>query len=344
MGEHNSRLACASIALFLAGCGTTHQFVPHKPLPKGEWEYSLVWSFDLNRLSPPSVIPVANFYGGLGRGYVIGAGWIAPLLVTHVTPAKYWADGGGDYWVAAFHANKVVSVDASPLWEVNVGYSLGGTDADGSVLLGLGYQRAAPVPVYINPDQIATDGRILPMLKGSIASDHWGVSYQHKFGEAAAFLGPLRTNAIQRKDALRVVPPNDITAIDHGFAPGLHRVDSLTIRLADSTVLDFRKYTMANCVGIPGRETHDYTTYWLMAKNYDELLYCERKGGNTPSSCTSIRADLGELVKASARSDSVIVAAYPSAILSEIHRSSVSVFDGMSLGIAFRNKLNPDSD
>jgi hypothetical protein len=338
------KATCASVALFLTGCGSTHQFLPHKPLPNGEWEYSLVWSFDLNCLSPPSVIPEANFYRGLGKGYVIGAGWIAPMLVTHLTPAKYWVDGGGDYWVAGVHANKVLSVDASPLWEVCVGYCVGGTDADGSLLVGIGYQHAAPLPMWIDPKEVATDHRILPMLKASIASAHWGVSYQHKFGEAAALLAPLTADVIRWQDTLRRISPDDIVEVNYGFVPGIHRVDSLAIRLSDSTVLEFHKYTPGSCMPVPGRVTRDYRSYWLLARNYDELLYSEGRGDSGHVTCATIRADLGELIKASARGDSVIVALYPPAILSEIRRSSKSVFDGMSLGIAFKNKFNPDSD
>lgn len=73
-------LLIIGVLLGFIGCGTTHHFLPPRPLEKGETMISVSWHYDLGGLHPVDPLPDANFYFGAGHNYNVGFGMKVPVV------------------------------------------------------------------------------------------------------------------------------------------------------------------------------------------------------------------------------------------------------------------------
>ncbi len=226
-------LILASSLLLCHGCGVTHQFTPTAPLPEGKWRYSFVWSYELGGPSIPSIIPDINFYGGLGKGYNIGLGYQVPLFITHVSPIKYFHAKGGDYWAASAHFNEIFCLASSPQVEVCGSYFANRGDFHQGATLGLAYGRWRDNTARMLTDALG-GGRIYPVLKYTLATGKWGMSYEHYHGWTAGILQEIRDSVAPNSSTLLSFHPQEIVKSEDRRR---HRF-SFTCRLRDSTQID----------------------------------------------------------------------------------------------------------
>ncbi|MFZ1683236.1 MAG: hypothetical protein WAU88_03805 [Candidatus Zixiibacteriota bacterium] len=130
----------AAFASFLFGCaGTTHHFLPPRPLASGEGMVSVSWHFDFNNWTGHDIIPSYNFYLGLGGNTNLGVGCNI-VDITHVSLATYDKRGDDSYGVLFAHINQIVgNAYNNPYFEA--GYGVSSQKSGSSLLLagGLAY-------------------------------------------------------------------------------------------------------------------------------------------------------------------------------------------------------------
>ncbi len=202
-----SFLLFTTIGLLFAGCGTTHHFLPPRPLEKNEAMISLAWHFDLGMIHVPDMFPDANVYIGTGNNYNLGLGLRPPLIsFNHLTVVKYWPTDGDDYWAAYGQINQIIGTNNNPYFEAGGAYIVRDNSLHQTFSAGLGVGGGLAVPVLDLRGQDEDHAgmrqrlRLLPFAKYSIAGSEFGVSVCYYHGTNAIALD----NLIETAEALTV--------------------------------------------------------------------------------------------------------------------------------------------
>lgn len=183
-------------SMLLGACGATHHFVPSQPLPKGEWRFSAVLHYDLNRASVPTLIPDCNLYGGLGKDYSLGIGLQFPFFLTHLSTIKHFAAESYDRWAAYLHVNNLLAGNANPQFETGATYYAIAPDLWQSFSGGVGFGYRPHGEDYITDFRLGRylfgdSPGLIPTFKYAISGRHVALSYIHHFGMTRTMLSPL---------------------------------------------------------------------------------------------------------------------------------------------------------
>ncbi len=131
-----NRFPLLILIILLFGC-TTQNFVPGRPLQKGEHEIRAGFSYSFNKMSFNSV-QLSLFYG-IDRNHVIGASFNNFFLPGNISFARYWA-GPRQAHNVQLHFNDLLGSGFNPAYEIDFGFSSGTRDhAEHSWKAGIGY-------------------------------------------------------------------------------------------------------------------------------------------------------------------------------------------------------------
>ncbi len=201
----------------MAGCGTTHHFLPPRPLERKEWILSAGWHYDLGRLTPPMIVPHLNAYVGIGKEYNFGFGAQLPFLVNHVTLARYYESGADDRWSTYFHLNRVFNLNNNPELELGGAYIDGHDTYDQQFMFGLSYGGCLNHRYeFYDPDDAderSWNFRFMPVLKYTITGTDLGFSWSHYFGRTKTALASLKDEIINDNDTFYVFEAGRIDSI-----------------------------------------------------------------------------------------------------------------------------------
>lgn len=291
------------------GCGTTHHFLPPRPLEKKEWMLSVAWHYDLGRLTPPIIVPHLNAYVGVGKEYNFGFGAQPPFLVNHITFARYFDAGSDDRWSAYFHLNRILNLNNNPEFELGGAFIDGHDTYDQQFMLGLSYGGCLNHLYKLYDRQYDTKPswrfRIMPVLKYTITGSDAGFSWNHYFGRTKTALASLKHEILNDNDTIYVFQADRIDSIvssntpppDYGHPPC---EKYLTLFMDSGSIMvfcDTRFY--ADAFVIPYEELQ----YWLGKK------YIMSLGGSSGE--PSIVLSLDSLTTAWRRGDDLGITQYP---------------------------------
>jgi len=204
------------VLVLLTGCGTTHYFLPAKPIESTKWQVSLNWHYDLNGFSKPNLIPDVNAYLGVGKDMNFGFGAQFPFFVSHLTLAKYW-DKDKDWWSAYFHLNSPISTTRSPLFELGGTYST----FDHSVYQSYGFGIATgQLAAWDLTDSAGISHRIIPYVNYAVGGRDFAFSYYHYHGRSKIQLNEALAGFLNQNDTLYVFEAGTIDSI--GYSEGVY--------------------------------------------------------------------------------------------------------------------------
>ncbi len=134
------------LGILLFGC-TTQNFVPGRPLQKGEHEIRAGFSYSLNKMSFNSV-QLSLFYG-IDRNHVVGASFNNFLLPGNLSFARYWTAPYQTHSIQ-LHFNDLFGSAFNPAYEIDYGYSWGTRNREEhSWKVGIGYYAEPPVHLAV---------------------------------------------------------------------------------------------------------------------------------------------------------------------------------------------------
>jgi hypothetical protein len=328
-------LTCA-----LWGCGSTHHFVPNRPLPKGEWEFSAVVHCDLNGMTVPTLIPDVNFYGGLGNDYDIGVGLQFPFLVTHVSAIRYFDAKADDRWAAYLHVNNLFAFNQNPQFETGGVYFQNSWNVwqSFSVGVGLGY-RPYGADYFSNfrlKRYLLGDGRLrlFPSLKYAVSGKHLGISYVHHFGLTRYALRDLYGESVPPVPALTVLRDSVRAILGPSHAP-YQNADSIWFLLVDGDTIKVLQTEIPwQCGGIGIPPPTPLKEAWLGTHGFSRSFAVYRDGEwlyNTNLGLSRLRRDFEK--------DGVVsIVPYPMALRRKLDAVTTWKADH-SFGVVYRDRI-----
>lgn len=313
-------LAVSVFSILLGACGATHHFVPSRPQPKGDIEFSAALiSFDINRCSLPTIFTEFNLWWGVGNDYNLGVG-IGFLTLNHLSAAKYYRAQGNDLWATYFHVNNLFAENASPQLEtggIYIAHSAGWCQSF-SAGMGYGYRKRAaevsrsPLPRAQASYLFGDVHRLFPSIKYVAAGSEWGLSYMHYFGMTRVLLAPLIPSNSNRSDTgavfvLRRDSVRSLPTLESG-------VDAIDIELLSGDVLSFKqtRWSIAEAEDM-FRPPADN---WLMWNDFVSPVNVSRNGEHL----FAARIDLKELCVRLRESDSLLIVPYDTDLAQSLSR------------------------
>ncbi len=207
-------LSLMILAYLFIGCGTTHHFLPGRPLQDGESAVNVVWHFDLNNHGLPDLFPDVTLYHGAGNNCNTGFGWKFPMYLSHVSVAKYWETGDDDYWAAWTHLNQVLGPNNNPMIEAGGSYIKHGHQSYQAFSAGLGYGSGVSWPWslrMIETDRpLAGGNRLMAVLKYHVAGQDFGFSVTNYMGLTSTARNVICREIDRHHDTLLVVDNSEI--------------------------------------------------------------------------------------------------------------------------------------
>jgi hypothetical protein len=342
MRKHTTQILFLA-AIALNGCGATHQFVPRERIPFGEGRYSLVWNYDLNGMSAPTIWPQLNLYMGIGHDYALGLGY-QMLSLTHLSFVKYDYRGDGDYGAGYLHLNNVFGANNSPQIELGGAYFENDAGSFQVIAVGMGFGHRAPARASdadvgdVRAFLLGSRSIFMPHIKYAGGSDHWAVSYMHHFGLSGAAIAPLRYEVERLADVPGLtISAESVRGVDRVRSRRSSDIDGLEIAFNNGDTLRLTRYYELNCVAPSPPSPPDY---WLGTRGY-ETYFVTRSGGlyGLPLSATVL--DLDDFYTSLVESGSATLHPYSPGIRNRLRRVNTWRSDH-SLGIVFTNRTPQD--
>jgi hypothetical protein len=204
-------------SIFLTSCGTTHHFLPGRPLAKGETLVTVSWHYDFGRVHLIDIIPDANCYFGQKDNINFGVGIKLPMFISHLSAAKYWKQGSKNYFLSYVHMNQVMGVNDNPYFELGGGYSKKSGEFYHNYMIGISFGTGIAVPFTMLETPRYMDyrprGHFFPTLKYSAIGRKGGysISYYHRLTPIA--LDSYYSIAMSNNDTLCVIKREDIDSM-----------------------------------------------------------------------------------------------------------------------------------
>jgi hypothetical protein len=213
-------IAFAIVLVMLLGCGTTHHFLPGRPLESKEWMVSVNWHFDANCFNKPYALlyPELSAYVGLGKNYNFGFGGYAPFMLSHVSLAKYSEKENGNYWMGYGTVNKIYSQNSNPILEMGAAYCVDNGILRQNFLLGVGIGQSYPWQPMM-PDTAKINWKLLPVLKYTAMGKEIGFGWTHYFGQTKMALELLKHDILYHNDTILVLNEAESDSIRFSACP-----------------------------------------------------------------------------------------------------------------------------
>ncbi len=223
---HSTIVIMVMAGYLLSGCGTTHHYLPSRPLAKDEWMLSINWHYDFNGSTASLIMPEATTYVGVGNDINLGFGVQAPFFVSHFSAGKYLESGSNDYWVPYLHCNQVMGINDNPMLEFGYMYADNRGALSQNTSIGFAYGDGR----YLLTGQLPTEKqagkkwgstfRVIPVLKYHVAGKDIGLSYTHYHGKSKALVESFQDSFTEYNDTILVLTKNDIKSVS--FTEELH--------------------------------------------------------------------------------------------------------------------------
>ncbi len=111
------------ILIFFNGCGTTHHFLPPRPLESKEYLISVNWHFNFDNNITNLIIPELSYYTGIDNTNTVGGGFQFPFFISHLSYVNYNEINENQYWNTFIHLNQFFGLNRNPYFEVGVSYA-----------------------------------------------------------------------------------------------------------------------------------------------------------------------------------------------------------------------------
>ena len=210
--KHSFLLLC--IICLIGGCGTTHHFLPSRPLDNEDWMISVAWHYDLNGLhkSARNIFPDVNAYMGIGKNYNFGFGARAPFFISHASLVKYFDMSENNNWALYAHMNEIFGVLINnPRFEIGGIYTWKNKSIYQSISLGVGYgQESAWLMKY---DSTQSPRLLLPTIKYNIMGSELGASWAYYHGQTKASVIKDLVGILEHNDTLYIYEPGELDSI-----------------------------------------------------------------------------------------------------------------------------------
>ncbi len=199
--------------IIFSGCGTTHHFLPSRPLDNEDWMISLAWHYDLNGLHKPArnIIPDINAYIGIGKNYNFGFGARFPFFITRASLVKYLDVKIDNNWATYIHMNEIFGNNNNPFFEIGGARNWRNGSTYHNISLGIGYgQQHAWFP-NIGTERITWI--VLPTLKYRITGSDVGMSLIHYNGQTKSSVVSALKGILSDNDNLYIFESGELDSI-----------------------------------------------------------------------------------------------------------------------------------
>jgi hypothetical protein len=206
--------ALLSAIVFVAGCGTTHQFFPPAPLEKKQWQLTLNWHFDVGRPALTTLEPELSAWYGMDQFTNLGFGAQFPCFLSQVSAAHYSRSGSPDRWMTYVTLNQPFGLNNNPYLEAGLSYNLIHPGYWQMHRFGISYGHGLPVigglfnlsEAYqtraYGQAEILSKRRFIPVIGYAIGGREVAFSYVHYHGAAKSSSLNLRDFLQHHNDTL----------------------------------------------------------------------------------------------------------------------------------------------
>ena len=187
------------ISTILSGCGTTHHFVPPRPLENKEYLISVNWHFDFGKNIRPLIAPEVSLYTGIDDKNTIGFGYHFPIFLSHISHIRYFEDDFNKYWNLSSHLNKPFGLNNNPILEIEFSFASKGNNYWQMISAGISLRNRDDIPLFLYLDNGFTENKhllkgisLLPAFKYQIGGNDLALSYIHYHGLTRASLKNIK--------------------------------------------------------------------------------------------------------------------------------------------------------
>lgn len=317
----------------LAGCaGTTHHFLPPRPLEKNEIMISWSWNHDFNNWNVPTFVPSINVYAGLQNHDNVGAGFQLSGI-THISYARYSGNNNSRRIFYYVHLNQPLgSVHDNPYFELGGGYInyRDGTYHMFSAGLGVGhgmsYGLIEVLPRIKSQRKDASDfihvWRVIPTLKYAAMGRDLSSSLSYYYGKSDLIYDNIINAVTRLNDTLLYVHSDELDSI--GIAKrsfGTIQYDSPAIFLKNDSIVYLFQETFDEI------DLNMFSTWNPLLRECDYQLFRIYLEGKE-----SFFGNLNDLSKTIVLGNDLLITKYSDSILPNFHRP-VGIWKDLSIGV-----------
>ena len=333
-----------ALSFFLADCGTSHHFLPPRPLEKGEMMVSFAWHIDLGKVHPHPIVPDGNFYFGTGHDYNLGLGLTIPAVsINHVTAVRYWQQGDGNYWSAFVHVNQLMGLNNNPYVELGGAYVSGDDHTNHTFCAGVGIGSGLAEPIldlrsrFVKPERHKQVLRVMPFAKYAVAGREFGMSVSYYHGINSVGLENLIETINAVNQPVLIISGSTVDSIstdttyDRGFS------SHLRIYLKDGDTVEFGRYFRC---GTPMMMMFPLAPWMLpswypLFSDQDPATIYDIKS-DSPFQEPEVYLDFGRIRERVERGEDLVFSPYAPETIERLRqrKASLRFFNDLSIGIA----------
>ena len=227
------------VTILINSCGTTHHFLPPRPLENGEREISVTWYNDFDNYQLQAIIPDLNIWYGVDNRNTVGFGYQFPYHLSHVSYAKYSNVEDNSNSNLFVHLNQPYGLNNNPYIEIGGTYSKKTDYFWFSTSAGLSYGNSAMTQAGLftlkelkDPYKGGAKNKFMPLIKLQLGGQDYALSYNHYFGFKNSMFANTIKYASTTDDTVLVLPTNMIDSI----------ITTDTARPGYSTYFDYAIY------------------------------------------------------------------------------------------------------
>lgn len=208
----------------LTGCaGTTHHFLPPRPLENHEVMISWTWNYDLDNWNIPTLSPALNVYASAGSHVNIGAGFQF-VGITHLTFVRYSDINESTERFLYAHLNQFAgTTHNNPYFEIGFGQASasGGIShvisAGLSVGHGMSYGMIGIMPREISQRNDSRDfthiWRLMPTIKYAAMGRDISASLSYYYGKSRLIHDNIVNAFVNYNDTVLSIPADMIDSL-----------------------------------------------------------------------------------------------------------------------------------
>ncbi len=317
-------------SLGILGCGTSHQFMPPRPMERGQWEIQTYWHLDMTpgRLPVVSAFPAVNFYTGLGQNINLGFS-AGPLLVlpANVSVSRSYQSGDDRFWTHYLSYTPPLSGTLNPVWETGVAYSIIDDDIAHSftLALGLGQYTAWENQSLEMSGWGKRTNPLIPIAKYTFTGKNGALEWSNHFGNARNWMRLFIDDVLRHNDTVIVYPSGTVVSVTPLHGHYFHVVSNgLEIVRSDGVVdsIDQVNRFVGDVLPVIPFGINDLLRAWI-GSSYVEYSY---KG-------VSFILDPKELQRKATVGGEIIIRRFPDELVARVKGLSPFIHDN-SIGAA----------
>lgn len=262
------------LLVFVLNSCITQNFIPPRPLEKGDHELRVGFNYSFNKMSFNSI--QLSFFYGIDTKNVIGTSFNNFIIPNNISYGHYWNDHKSSHNIQ-IHINDLISSSFNPNYELDYGYSYNSLDFSHLFKLGVGY-FSTPLLHKIAGNYYSKN-EFIPIAGYRISTDIYYFDFQYLHGMTKFFIDYYKNDLLIRPAIVKSEESGTLEYVELQYSHS--SIDTIicsknkymfVFDIGDTLILDDED-PYADCIGCgveqnlhaayPASENHKiYWLYW----------------------------------------------------------------------------------